>query len=57
MGAVYLMLWLESETMFGEPLEKIVEGVVFNIARLSFIPLEVSRQPGMTPDPLTIELV
>jgi hypothetical protein len=50
------MLWLESEIMFGEPVDTIVEDVVFNIARLSFNPLEVSREPGMIPDPLAIEL-
>jgi hypothetical protein len=44
--------------MFGEPVDTIVEDVVFNIAILPFIPLlEVSRQTGMTPDPLVIELV
>jgi hypothetical protein len=43
--------------MFGEPVDTIVEDVVFNIAMSPFIPLEVSRQTGMAPDPLVIELV
>ena len=44
--------------MFGEPVDTIVEDVVFNIAILPFIALEVSRQTGMAPpDPLVIELV
>jgi hypothetical protein len=52
-----LRLWLESEIMLGEPVDTTVEGVVFSIARLPFIPLEVSRQTGMAPDPLAIALV
>jgi hypothetical protein len=44
--------------MFGEPVDTIVEDVVFNIAILTFIALEVSRQTGMAPpDPLVTELV
>ena len=43
--------------MFGEPVDTIVEDVVFNIDILPFVPLEVSRQTGMAPDPLVIELV
>jgi len=58
-GALYLRLWPEeSGIMFGEPVDTIVEDVVFNIAILPFIALEVSRQTGMAPpDPLVIELV
>jgi len=54
-----LRLWPEeSGIMFGEPVDTIVEDVVFNIAILPFIVLEVSRQTGMAPpDPLVIELV
>jgi hypothetical protein len=52
-----LRLWPEeSEVMFGEPVDTIVDEVVFIIAILPFIPLEVSRQTGMAPDPLVTEL-